>query len=778
MIPERAVLKSASHVAEDGTGILSVVTEHDRGLVERPTLTPHLEAHPVNDDRVLLASESFATLLHGRRYVDLVPLLDGSRSRREITEALAASYTPLEVQTALVHLAFKGYVVSSEFSIGRGAAAFWSALGASPRSAEERLRSARLTIEGDDRRLAARIGEMGLSAAGSDPTLTVIATGDYLDTAHARTNRRRLASGIPWVLVKSAGTSRLAGPVFRPGGAGPCWACLSHRLARNREVDSFLRMGGSVVTPLPQGARLGPAEETMASFAATEIARWVVFRELSLLHRGVVSLDAAGEPYRLHAAMRRPQCDACGDEALYQADRPPAAIELRSSPKPVRNSGGLRSVSPEETLRRYRHLISPITGAVREVVRVSGEDDPWMHVYAAGANLALGNDRLDVLRNSLRSTSCGKGSTAAQAKASALCEALERYCGVYHGDEIRRRARFSDLAEGEAIHPNAVQLYSDRQYDNAAEINARGSRFNRVPVRFDPAAVMDWTPVWSLTHARHRFLPTSMLYYSKPLDGPAYCGPDSNGCAAGNTFEEAILQGFFELVERDAFACWWYNRVRVPEVDLDSFDNACLARARGYYAKFDRDVWLLDVTHDFGIPVFVSVSRRLDKEAEDIVFAAGAHADAEIAALRAVCELNQHLAAVRDVGVDGGDYRYDDPDMRWWWRNVTIRDAPYLVPRRDVRPRRSDDFTRPETDDLREDVERCRAMVEDRGMEFLVLDQTRPDVGLPVARVVVPGMRHFWSRLGPGRLYDVPVELGWIGEPIAETDLNPVAVFI
>lgn len=758
--------------------ILSVVTEHDRGLVERPTLTPHLDAHPVSDQQVLVASESFATLLRGQRYVDLLPLLDGSRDRREIVEALAGSYPALEVQTALVALAYKGYLVSSEFSIDRGAAAFWSALGASPRFAEERLGSARLRLEGGGRRLAANLKETGLSAVRNDPTLIVVATEDYLDPAHAETNRRRLTSGIPWVLVKPAGMLRLAGPVFRPGEDGPCWACLSHRLARNRDVDSFLRTGAATAAPGLCRVRLGPLEETMASLAATEIAKWVVFRETSLLHRSVVSLDAAGEPYQPHLAMRRPQCHACGDEALHRPDRAPAAIELRPSPKPVRNSGGLRSVSPQETLHRYRHLVSPITGAVREVVRVSGATDPWMQVYTAGGNLALPNDRVDILRNGLRTKSAGKGSSAGQAEASALCEALERYSGVFHGDEIRRRGRFETFAEDEAIHPNAVQLYSDRQYARAAEINARGARFDQVPPRFDPSAEIDWSPVWSLTRGRHRLLPTSMLYYSQALAGPVYCAPDSNGCAAGNSFEEAILQGFFELVERDAFACWWYNRVRVPEVDLYSFDNAYLSSTRDYYAKFDRDVWLLDATHDFGIPVFVSVSRRHDKQAEDIVFAAGAHADPEIAALRAVCELNQHLTAVRDVGTDGGGYRYDDPDMYRWWRNVTIRDAPYLAPRPGVRPSRAGDFTWPETADLLGDVELCRTIVEDKGLEFLVLDQTRPDIGLPVAKVIVPGMRHFWSRLGPGRLYDVPVELGWLAEPNAEAELNPVAVFI
>ena len=64
------------------------------------------------------------------------------------------------------------------------------------------------------------------------------------------------------------------------------------------------------------------------------------------------------------------------------------------------------------------------------------------------------------------------------------------------------------------------------------------------------------------------------------------------------------------------------------------------------------------------------------------------------------------------------------------------------------------------------------------GLEMLVLDQTRPDIGLPVVRVIVPGLRHFWARLGPGRLYDVPVRLGLLDEPTPYEKLNPIPLFM
>jgi ribosomal protein S12 methylthiotransferase accessory factor YcaO len=60
------------------------------------------------------------------------------------------------------------------------------------------------------------------------------------------------------------------------------------------------------------------------------------------------------------------------------------------------------------------------------------------------------------------------------------------------------------------------------------------------------------------------------------------------------------------------------------------------------------------------------------------------------------------------------------------------------------------------------------------GLDFLVLDQTRPDIEVPVVRVIVPGLRHFYRRFAPGRLYDVPVKLGLRNEPLSENELNPL----
>jgi ribosomal protein S12 methylthiotransferase accessory factor len=59
-----------------------------------------------------------------------------------------------------------------------------------------------------------------------------------------------------------------------------------------------------------------------------------------------------------------------------------------------------------------------------------------------------------------------------------------------------------------------------------------------------------------------------------------------------------------------------------------------------------------------------------------------------------------------------------------------------------------------------------------------VLDQTRPDVGLPVVKVLAPGLRPFWARFAPGRLFDVPVRLGRLAAPTPHEGLNPFPMFL
>ena len=446
----------------------------------------------------------------------------------------------------------------------------------------------------------------------------------------------------------------------------------------------------------------------------------------------------------------------------------------------VGRDGGERFVTPEAVFARYGHHVSPLTGVVAWVKPSPQIAGTPIHAYTAGLNHALVLDTPPVAANTLRLYSGGKGRSDAQARAGALCEALERYSGVYTGTEPRVRSTFTAFGDT-AIDPRTCMLYSDRQYDERDEWLARGSGFQVVPRRFDPEMPLDWSPVWSLTHETTRYLPTSYLYYGYPHDEERFVAwADSNGNAAGMTLAEACLQGLYEVVERDTVAVWWYNRISRPGVDPAGLDPAWLAELEAFYTRAGREFWLLDLTDDLNVPTFAAVSRRVDGPTEDIIFGFGAHHDPGIAASRALTEMNQFMPAVIEHDAAGRTrYGITDAATVNWWTEATIAGHPYLAPA-PASPRHRALATDPDQGgaSAAERFGAATAALEARGFEVLVLEQTRPDIGLPVVKVIVPGLRHYLARLAPGRLFDVPVALGWRARPNAEADLNPVAMFV
>jgi len=201
-------------------------------------------------------------------------------------------------------------------------------------------------------------------------------------------------------------------------------------------------------------------------------------------------------------------------------------------------------------------------------------------------------------------------------------------------------------------------------------------------------------------------------------------------------------------------------------------------RVRDWHARDGRDLWALDLTADLGIPVIACVSRRVDAPFEDLLIGFGAHVDPGTALRHAVVEVNQFLPAVsRHTSTGQTMYSWPDHQGVRFWTEESLDTQPQLIPAPELPLRRLTDFPDQSRGDMLDVLEACVDVAQRQGMEVLVLDQSRPDVELRVARVVVPGLRHFWPRLGPGRLYEVPVRLGWIPAAKAEAELNPTSIF-
>jgi oxazoline/thiazoline synthase len=728
---------------------------------------PNFTVYVLPPDVVCLYSEDRKFFLHGELYCALATALGkGRKSLPDLVRELGQNFPSGKIEEALKRLIERRYIVPASPSSGGAVGGYWASLGLSPGIAEQNLQNCRVRIESIDVQgaveLGAALSELGVRVVKRSPDLTVTLVNDYLERRLAELNRQRVSDHAPWLLMQPSGAFPLVGPVFRPG-SGACWTCLFDRMIRNREVKGFLDRGPAqpiAVSPLARNT-LG---QSAIQFAALEVAKAIATGFRSELNDHIISHDMLGSSIVKHYVATRPQCPTCGSKKLRNPRRAPAPIELGPGAKLIMTSGGYRTVSSRATVTRFRKHVSPLTGVVSRLERIEA-DLPLNTNFYAAHNFSAPARNVDELRAGLSGGSFGKGSTAEQGEASALMEAIERYSGIFQGDEIRVTRRFTDFAPGEAILPDDVLLFSKAQTMADQTPTDDSSESHIAPAPFDPSARIEWSPVWSLRDERFKYLPTSILYFF--YGGPAAFHADSNGCAAGNTREEAIVQGFLELVERDAYAIWWYNRLRRAEVDLSQFNDSYVRDLHSQLAEADRKLWVLDVTSDLGIPTYVAILHWMQNGKENIEFGSGAHFDPRIAILRTLTELNQFLS----IGLMGGGT--GEKSSLDGFTPLRLRDHPFLTPSGHPTVQAGCGANVGPVDNTRDQVLACINIARRAGLDFLVLDQTRPDVEVPVVRVIVPGLRHFYRRFAPGRLYDVPVKLGLLDRPLSESELTP-----
>ena len=722
----------------------------------------HLVVESVASEGLFVLSEAGESVFRGPVFVHVADLVDGQRSDDDIVRALAGRFPAAQVYFALASLRRAGVLDDLSLGLPDRATAFWHAIGATPSPAVFRL----VTFGDVEGQLfETRLRELGLEFDDQAPRALVL-TDDYLRRGLDEFDDMARREGMTYLLCKPLGLVPWIGPTFMADQPG-CLACLGQRLHGHRRVQSFLQRHVGRAEPYATAIAALPATiDAVVGLLAAQLQLWCSSVDSPALERTVVSLELPSLTSTHHVLTARPQCPRCGDPGLV-ARRMSIPIVL-SPIAATRRDGGSRRDDAHTTYARLEHHISPITGIVSRMVRSTVEGSTAAHSYFTDHNFVHMTDNLEFLRISLRSHSGGKGRSDMQARTSALCESIERYSGLRQYDEAVRVASFAELGEA-AVHPNAIMCFSDKQLREREAWNRRGELFCWVPERFDEHAQIEWTPAWVPGDDTPRWIATSLCFYA--ADSP-WMRADSNGAAAGSTVEEAIVQGFMELVERDAVALWWYNRLCLPAVDLASFDEPDFLRSQAELAARGRELWVLELPTDLGIPCHVAVSRRVDQPGEELVFGFGAHFDAALSISRAITELHQFLPHV------GADSHPPTTIPGRWYREASVATEPYLWPDERAPLRRRGDSSPPPSEHLRDTILRCQALVRARGLELMVQDHTRPDTGLCVVKVFVPGLRHFWARLGPGRLYDVPVALGLLDAARDEAQLNPIAMFV
>lgn len=420
--------------------------------------------------------------------------------------------------------------------------------------------------------------------------------------------------------------------------------------------------------------------------------------------------------------------------------------------------GGYRHLTPQQTLDNCAHLISPFTGIISTINEVKSQHDLPFKSYSSSffRSVPQNSNPLDC---SMELTSLGKGVSDNQSKVSAICESLERYAAHYQKNDYIKIASYNSI-EKEAIHPEILIGLSDAQKLNFEDIDYPAKRSSHGSIKFDANREISWHPAWSLSEQRQVYLPLCYAL-ANSIQDIKFCTWNSNGCAAGNTTEEAILQGFLEVVERDAVAMWWYNKARRPQVALDLLPEYLIEVILKTLGK-EWDYWVLDVTNDFEIPVFVAISKH--KQSGTFKFGFGCHIAPAVAMERAITELTQLISISNQ---HSSPFDFD-----------AIQDESYLYPEPTYPTKFINDYPKIEQLDIKDDIQYCLEKASAINLETIALPYDRPELPIKVVRVIIPNTSHIWPQFALSRLYKVPVKLGWLKQELTEKTLNKQMLYV
>ncbi|MDR3074692.1 MAG: YcaO-related McrA-glycine thioamidation protein [Candidatus Methanoplasma sp.] len=377
---------------------------------------------------------------------------------------------------------------------------------------------------------------------------------------------------------------------------------------------------------------------------------------------------------------------------------------------------GIRVIPPEETIKNVLPALSK--AEMMDPEDITGTDNIGIPVFSIGRPSAPAGKYYN-----------GKGPTREQALASALMEAMERYSAELRDTDEIVYGTYGEACEtGYTIDPAAMILPPDilGQY-RSAEIA--------------------WTRAYELFRGKPVWVPACAVYYPYIADTDIQLFKyHTNGIAAGNTIEEAVLHSLFELIERDAWSIAEDRNIANADVIVE--EGSVPWRLLNMFEKEGVKINLKDLTNDIGIPTIGAASDdTATRDPEMLSIGVGTHLDPEIACIRAITEVAQSRtthkhgmkinAKLQKAAIDMGYDKIKELNGVWYRdleKKVHLKDMPNLA-----------------TDYVLDDIEVVLGKLMESGFQDVVIaDLTRSDVNIPAVRAIVPGLEV--STMDPDRV--------------------------
>jgi YcaO-like protein with predicted kinase domain len=368
----------------------------------------------------------------------------------------------------------------------------------------------------------------------------------------------------------------------------------------------------------------------------------------------------------------------------------------------------------------------------------------------------------------------GKGVTEKLAKASAYAELSERLSAGMYYPAFEEQVRFH-LPGIYSAETNSFLNYEwmrgyvrahQEEIENPLTIEDLLQRETQLKKR-DLEEIKDcemarhWVDGYSLLREETVKVPVKFLAY---IHG-------SNGMAAGNTVEEAMIQASCEILERFAQISIIKPEKVVPSIDHDSVGVPLVRDMIGFFEKFNVKVTIKDLSFNGKLPVIGVLYTNQNLPADRLehrTLIAGASFNLEEALCRCFTEgiqgkktlLTPRSKLDKSV-IPGSQVKDYYMIMRY---GVSPKDISFL------KEGEIKTFQKGGKKDIFEEIEGLKDLSRELGTDCILLNHTHPVLKFPVVRVVIPGVSDFLPFLPPDILTDEKTKpsTAWRGESFKE----------
>jgi putative methanogenesis marker protein 1 len=224
--------------------------------------------------------------------------------------------------------------------------------------------------------------------------------------------------------------------------------------------------------------------------------------------------------------------------------------------------------------------------------------------------------------------------------------------------------------------------------------------------------------------------------YMSKLDMPIF-RYNTNGIASGNSLEEAVLHGMFEVIERDAWSICEFQRR--PTADLvQDLNGRVSSKLIGLFKEAGVEIHLKDLTSEVGVPTFGAAADDVRlKDPLLLTVGVGTHLNPEIAAIRALTEVAQSRATqLHGIKMDP---KWAEANRKLGYERMKAMNRLWFNDHGG--PRSISSFEGEDTTDIYDDIQVVLEKLRKAGFErVIVVDLTRDELKVPVVRVIIPGM--------------------------------------